>query len=362
MQQKLQTILFFTFIICVQFSLTNTLKIKNNSKFMLKKNSAANSMADDAVPATPTPPTAGPAVNTTAVPTTSITPTPAVAGGAVNPNAGNKTSITSTPPTAGPAVNPTAVPTSSITPAPKRLSHHQRHQRTDKSEQLKNIGKPVDQNLHRNQYHIHHVVPRNLTNINNKLRDRLDNSHNQLNQLDDLQKEIFEERLFHSLPRKPLGMLSAGIIDLNKGKILESSKDFRVSSVQEFAQAISAANIQKSRTVTVNGQMFKLDRVTFNFYYGAIVGKGGIGVYKLGNYILVINHNNEMNMGEFAFNFGQVVDGLRDHKPEEKFEFFKDNFDNKKQEVKGRLRKDNNIYRARQDLNAGTLPNLNRRA
>jgi len=133
-----------------------------------------------------------------------------------------KTNDAPVPAIAVPAVNPTAGTTTTITPAPKTLSHHQRHQKTDRSEQIKNIGKPVDETLHRNQYHVHHVVPQNLTHVNDKVRAKFDNAHHQLSQLDDLKKEVFEQKLFHVLPRKPLGALSAGIIDLEKGKVVES--------------------------------------------------------------------------------------------------------------------------------------------
>jgi len=52
-----------------------------------------------------------------------------------------------------------------------------------------------------------------------------------------------------------------------------------------------------------------------------------------------------MTMGDFAFTFGQIVDGLRDHTDDEKFAFFKDNFDEKKGNIKKRLRADDNIFK-----------------
>merc|ERR1712222_264652 len=42
MQQKLQTILFFTFLICVQISYINSLKIKSKFKNQISNSSAAN--------------------------------------------------------------------------------------------------------------------------------------------------------------------------------------------------------------------------------------------------------------------------------------------------------------------------------
>merc|ERR1719362_527392 len=281
MQQKLQTILFFTFIMCVQFSLFNSLKIK--SKFMSKKDAPVAAVAQ-------------------------------------------------------------TVPAAADDDA-KVHHHNHKFKRQNRTEEIESIGKMNDNDSHRNQYHIHHVVPKNLTNLNNKVRDRFDEAHRQLDQINDLRKENLERELFHDFPRKPIGLTSMGIIDIARGKIDESSRGFRVKSVQEFAQAISAANIQKSRTVTVDGNTFRLVRVRHNFFYGAIVGKGGIGVYKLGNYVLVINHTNDMSMQEFAFIFGQVIDGLRERRPEEKFEFFRKNFEERRDELKKRLKADERIYR-----------------
>lgn len=273
MQQKLQTILFFTFLICVQISYTNTLKIKSKLMSNLKQNATIT---------------------------------------AAQPSSNN---------------------------------HHKKLHHESNLNKAQNIGQSnVNLDQHRNQFHIHHVVPMNLTSINNKVRNRFDEAHEKLDEIVDLKKEALEDKLFHFLPHRPNGITGAAIINLRNGEIDEKSDGFQVSSIKDFVDAIDAADEQKSRRVKVDGQSYKLVKVSRHFYYGAIVGNGGIGVYQKYGYLIVVTHNNNMQVSEFAFVFGQIIDGLRHHKPIEKFRFFKDNFDEKKQELHSRLKNDNAIY------------------
>merc|ERR1711957_1116639 len=294
MQQKLQTILFFTFLICVQISSINTLKIKSKFKSQLSLKNVTNATTN-----TPVAPAAPPA-----------------------------------PPAA-----PTAAPV-----------HHKQHKdltNQDLASNLKKIGQKKNTNIpmdHENQYHIHHVVPKNLTNVNDKVRAKIDMARKQLGELDDLQKETLEEKLFDQFPSKPAGIISAAMINIQKGEIAEQSLRFNLTSIKDLSAAISEGNIQKTRTVTVNGMTYKLKKVGMNFFYGAIVGQGGIGAYLKGDYVLVINHNNYIGFENFAYFFGQVLKGLDQKKPEAKFRFFKDNFEKKKDELTKRLTNDKALY------------------
>merc|ERR1712210_149578 len=101
----------------------------------------------------------------------------------------------------------------------------------------------------------------------------------------------------------------------------EQSMHFNLTSVKELADAVIQGNLQKSRTVTVDGMTFKLRKIGLNFFYGAVVGKGGIGAYSKGDYVLVLTHNNFIGFDDFSYFFGQVQKGLEDHRGEEKFEY-----------------------------------------
>ena len=296
MQQKLQTILFFTFLICAQISITNSLKIK--SKFMSKAKQDNTTVFAPAAPAPDAP----------------------------APDA----------------------PASTDAPA---AQHHQQKRRINKSNQINNIANGETTNEdHRTQFHIHHVVPQNLTDINDKLRAKFNNAHKRLAEIDDLRKESLEQRIFHRI-KKPDGLTGVAIIDMKRGTMPEKSKNFQVESIQDFVKAFNQANSSKTRRVTVNGIQFKLLRISRDFYYAAVVGKGGIGVYVKMDYLLVMTHNINMRMGEFSLIFGEVINGLRAHKTSEKYEFFKDNFENKRNLLKSRLRDDYTSYKQNRVVN-----------
>jgi len=278
MQQKLQTILFFTFLICVQISYINSLKIKSKFKNQISNSSAAN--------------------------------------------------VTT-------AASPVAV-----------AAHHTHHRinKQDLINNAENLGNETTTQNHNSQFHIHHVVPRNLTNINNKVRSKLDTARKQLGELNDVQKEGLESRLFMKFPKKPIGIQAAAIIDLQKGKVDEQSMHFNLTSVKELADAVIQGNLQKSRTVTVDGMTFKMRKIGLNFFYGGIVGKGGIGAYLKDNFLICITHNQFIGFDDFAYFFGQVIEGLKNNRNGEKFAFFRDNFENKKDDTKRRLRFDKTLY------------------
>jgi len=278
MQQKLQTILFFTFLICVQISYINSLKIKSKFKSQISNTAAAN-------------------VTTAA--------------------------------------------------SPVAVAAHHTHHRLDKQDLINNalhLGNETNTHNHNAQFHIHHVVPRNLTNINEKVRSKLDRAREELGELNDVQKEGLEARLFMKFPKKPIGVQAAAIIDLKKGKVDEQSMNFNLTSVKELADAVIQGNLQKTRTVTVDGMTFKMRKIGLNFFYGGIVGKGGIGGYLKDNYLICITHNQFIGFDDFAYFFGQVIEGLKDNKEQEKFAFFKDNFEDKKDDTRRRLRFDKNLY------------------
>jgi hypothetical protein len=270
MQQKLQTILFFTFLICVQISYINSLKIKSQIK------------------------------------------------------------IKSSQPTNAPAIH-----------------HHQATTTQDLANNLANLSNNNEEEAqHRNQFHIHHIVPRNLTNTNNLLRNKINHAHSELGQIDDLQKETLEARLFNRYPRKPAGIMSAAIINAKKGEIAEQSNRFNIQSIKDLSEAISEANIQKERTVTVDGSTYKLTKIGLNFFYGAIVGHGGIGAYLKDGYIVVMTHNNFISFNDFTYFFGQVLREIEGHEGEARFRFFKDNFEDKKASLESRLKGDKAQYNA----------------
>lgn len=314
MQQKLQTILFFTFLICVQISFINTLKIKNQFKSSLSAN---------------------------------VTVTPVVAAAPAALAATNATATNATTPEV--ARLATNVNTTIVADAPAVTHHHHNHKATTKTQLKNNLGNigtnnTVQEQQHRNQFHIHHISPQNLTDTNNMLRDKLNDAHNKLGQLSDIQKESLEARLFHKFPKKPAGIMNAAVIDLQKGKISEQSLTFNITSIQELSVAVSQANIQKTRTVTVNGQTYKLRKIGSNFFYGAIVGAGGIGAYLKDGFVTVITHNQFIGFDQFAYFFGQVISGLKQNKQVVRFKYFQDNFEAKKNTLKNRLTADKEKY------------------
>jgi hypothetical protein len=320
MQQKLQTILFFTFLICVQISSINTLKIKNKFKSTLSDPVAAAPVVAAAV----APVVAAVAAPAPAVPTVAA-PTPAV-----------------------PAVAGLAAPVTTSIVATAPVDKHHNHKATTNQDLQNNLEKIGLNNTtieqHRNQFHIHHVTPRNLTKTNNKLRAKIDEAHEKLGELNDVQKETLEARLFHKFPKKPAGVMNAAVIDLQKGKIAEQSMTFNLTSIQELSEAVSQANTLKSRTVTVDGHTYKLRKIGSNFFYGAIVGSGGIGAYLKDGYVTVITHNSFIGFDQFAYFFGQVIGGLKQNKQTEKWRYFKDNFEAKKDKLNTRLTNDRSKY------------------
>merc|ERR1712032_786551 len=200
--------------------------------------------------------------------------------------------------------------TNSTAPAPASTHHHKEHRRITNQD-----------------------LAKNLENINTPANEKLDNTHKQLGEIDDLKKETLEERLFHRFPKKPIGITGAAIINVRKGIVAEQSKNFEIKSIKDLTRAVSQGNLQKTRTVIVDGMTFKLRKIGSNYFYGAIVNKGGIGAYLKGDYVLVVTHNNFIGFSDFTYFFGQVQRGLEDHKDEEKFEFFKNNFEKKRDEL-----------------------------
>lgn len=301
MQQKLQSILFFTFIICVHISYINSIRIK--SKFKNQISISANS------------------TNTT------------------NPtNDSNTTDVTNTP-------APESVDTTNNS-SNTNSNHHVHRRRRNNTKSIQNLGNPNNTQAqeHRNQFMVHHVVPNNLTELNNKAREKFAEAHQKLDQLTDVQKENLERRLFRKFPQKPIGVTSAAVINLRKGVVSQKSQDFNITSIQDLSKAIQQENLVKNSTVTVNGNVYKLRKIGLNFFYGGIVNKGGIAAYVRNGYVLVITHNNYISFSNFAFVFGQVVEGLRDNKNTLEYYFFKDNYDQKVSQIKSRLMNDHAKY------------------
>merc|ERR1712151_214497 len=147
----------------------------------------------------------------------------------------------------------------SFTNSIKIKIQHQQHHRRNNTESIAQIGQPNDRaNMHRNQFHVHHITPQNLTDLNNRVRSKFDKAHTKLDEVNDIEKETLEDELFHVLPRKPTGIDSAAIVNLRQGTIPEKSRTFQLQSLQDFAQAINDAQNGKTRSVTVDGNSYKL--------------------------------------------------------------------------------------------------------
>merc|ERR1740139_283053 len=168
MQQKFQTILFFTFLICAQISITNSLKIKSkiNSRSKITKNATTVPAANTTAPV--------PAANTT-------TPVPA-------PKA-------TVPAPAAPATAPTATAPLTRTELERKRKTHDKHHHhsdivsTDVSTFAKTDIDNPNTDDHQQQYNVHHVVPKNLTSLNDKVRERFTLAHKRLDEINDLKKE-----------------------------------------------------------------------------------------------------------------------------------------------------------------------------
>jgi hypothetical protein len=150
--------------------------------------------------------------------------------------------------------------------------------------------------------------------------------------------------LFSRLPQKPVGINDAAIINIRKGKIVHKTQNFKIKSVHDLSDALIESNKNKTSTVTVDGDTYKLRKMGNNFFYGAIVNKGGIGAYVKHDYVLVITHDNFITAGDFAYVFGQVIQGLHSKSPDLKSKFLKDDIDQKKDEMKTKLTTDGRKY------------------
>jgi len=287
MQQKLQTILFFTFLICVQISIIDSLKIK--TKLKNKSTLVANN-------------TAQPATNTTATP--------------------------------------------ALTNPEKRQPSNNHGFRN--LNQIKGRAHLKSNNQtaleHRNQFIVHHNTPKNLTDINNKVRAKFAKWHEDLDEIDDLKKENFERKLILKLPKKPTYVTGIAVINIALGHVSRHSHDFNITNLDQFVDAYHKAKNEKAKKVKIENQEYHIRRVGRNFWYGAIKNGGGIAVYQRKQYILVMTHNEKMHLNEFAVFFQKIKHEFENNKQTLAVKYDVDHVKQAKKGVKERLRKDRQHY------------------
>merc|ERR1711957_550047 len=314
MQQKFQTILFFTFLICAQISITNSLKIKSkiNSRSKITKNA-----------------TTVPAANTT-------TPVPA-------PKA-------TVPAPAAPATAPTATAPLTRTELERKRNTHDKHHHhsdivsTDVSTFAKTDIDNPNTDDHLQQYNVHHVVPKNLTSLNDKVRERFTLAHKRLDEINDLKKEEQERKVIAKLPTKPFGIDSIGILNFKLRHISKHSQNFNITSVSDFEYAFNKARYFKKRESTVNGKTYKIKQIGTNFWYGAIVGNGGIGLYSHKDYLLVVVHNQNMSLFDFARYFEKLKHDFENNQDKLRVVYIKDHNQEREDAMKDRLKADKHLY------------------
>merc|ERR1719362_960104 len=297
MQTKIQTILFFTFLICVHISLINTLKLRSNKNLQTSQLQLNAEMkdADD-----------------------------------------TKSSDTRNP-------------LRNLIKNSRRNKHDEKiGEKTD----LKNfapVGTPEsDTAKHRDQFALHHDTPRNLTKLNDKVAERLDRAHKRLNEIDDLRKENEERKLFELLPKKVKGITSVGVLNLDLKHISKQTKDFKIASVEGFQKAFNEAVLKKESKVTVDGKGWRIKEIGNNFWYGAIVNGGGIGIYTTkhnGNeYALIITHDVNISLRNFALFFEDLKHKFEHNKDQLKVDYIKEHVKDRTDALKKRLRNDYHLY------------------
>jgi hypothetical protein len=307
MQTKLQTIIFFTFLICVQISFTSSLKLKTKVNSFLQIGQAI--ATDDNTNAT--------ADNTIATDDN----TNAIADNTIATDDNTNATADNTIATAD---NTNA--TASIT--------------TENSE---------EDIPHHEQYHIHHVVPKNLTETNHKLSSRLDQAHRRLDEMDDLRKENEERKLLEQLPSLPEGIVSVGVYNLELKHVSKQSNNFNITDIRSFAQAFKQAQSEKTRRVSVNNQTYVIREINNNIWYGAIVGAGGIAVYRKGEYLLCVVHDQKITLLNFAKYFQNLKHSFEDHKEELKVVYIKDKNQERQDNLKDRLKTDKVRYQEKKE-------------
>merc|ERR1712151_179156 len=288
MQTKIQTILFFTFLICAHISITNSLKIK--SKFL----STAK------------------ASNTT--------------------------------------LTAPAVESRDLTTNEKSKRHHREPllPPTDlKAFTGPNSGERNTDN-HKKQFHIHHVTPDNTTALNDKVAHRFQRAHKRLAEIDDLRKENEERKLLKQLPKKKKGITSIGILNLKLRHISKQTKNFHLSDVQAFQDAFNKALMEKSSHVEVNGAKWRIKQVGNNFWYGAAINGGGIGIMKVKGYVLVMTHNINITLENFARYFESIKHKFENNEDQLRVIYLKDHEQQQSSALKKRLRHDKHVYDATQ--------------
>ena len=301
MQPKLQTILFFTFLICVQISITNSLNLRK-SKIQSREQITQNTtIVPASVAALATATAMEPIPTNATLPATP--PAPVAATLPATPPAPVAANATPTPPA------PVAVKQNYTRHRDNRQSRHHKSN-TKKLTNVKSFNKKdtFDQSSdnHRKQFNIHHEVPKNLTSLNNKVRDRFDTAHRRLDEINELKKENEERKIIRKLPSKPFGIEAIGILNFKLRHVSKHSQNFNIKSVSDFEYAYNKARYMKTATVTVNKRTYRIKQIGNNFWYGAIVGHGGIGLYSYkinGNYLLAVTHNQDMSLFSFATYF-----------------------------------------------------------
>lgn len=283
---KLQSILFFTFLICAHISYTNSLKLKS------RVNSVSQLMQ-----------------NTTA------------------PNTAK------------------AAPLDIKKPSDLRKKNKQDIH--DISANIDNYdpNNEIDPYLpHHDQYHIHHITPRNLTATNRKLSSRFERAHQRLDEIDDIRKENEERKILKTLPTKPQGIDSLGILNLKLQHISKQSLNFTLTDAANFFKAFNKAKSEKTKRVTVNGKTYVLKQLGNNFWYGAIVGGGGIAAYRRQEYVLIVTHNLNMSLNSFARYFQHLKHQFENHKSQLRVVYIKDKDNERTSILKKRLRNDKHLY------------------
>merc|ERR1712045_346350 len=245
MQQKLQSILFFTFLICAQISITTSLKLKSKIQNQSKTTIKTSTTADPVPTPAPVEPMPAPAKNQT------ISPALAHA---------EKEDKEATSLERKRHVNKHQ----HFGQAPKYVTHVANFATSDTSD--------PDTDNHSDQFNVHHQVPKNLTNLNDKVRNKLAKFHERLDQINDLKKENEERKIIRQLPSKPDGIDAIGILNFQLRHISRQSQNFNIKNVDEFEYAFNKARYNKSHVATVNGKTYKIKQIGNSFWYGAIVG------------------------------------------------------------------------------------------
>jgi hypothetical protein len=107
--------------------------------------------------------------------------------------------------------------------------------------------------------------------------------------------------------------------------ISRQSQNFNITNVDEFEYAFNKARYNKSHKSTVNGKTYKIKQIGNAFWYGAIVGHKGIGIYAPNKtYVLIVTHNENMGLLEFARYFENLKHKFEAHRAEIRAEFVND--------------------------------------